>query len=1350
MLQDQSGSKNTNAQIDAASGLPAQLIGDPRRQAVPSIGGTVYQAWRSIEGWLRLRDVDEVIYVEGAEDFDLVKAGDAITVQVKRMDTSISLGMEKGQEPLHNFWTTKHNNPQKRVEFHYVTTAKVAVEKDALFGGLAGIDAWRVAQTNSEYAAKIATYLLRKLPSKTQLAKFLTDSSREEIQEQLIRRFHWLTEQPDIEVVKRSVDDRIAALLAGRGRSTNHVERVRKYLESRHWEIVLQTNSAERVLTFGELLRQVEAATTAYIPVPLERLPDLLSATYPARGLLALLLEKTPLPPEPLLRRPALTQRLKDIVEQRRPVLLIGTVHKGKTTIAQLVANALCPNAPWVNLTGRSAEQADSLFLAIAAKIDEGEFPPLLVVDDLEVTATAQRTYKDSLRLLIHRLRDSGRGLILTARGSSSDAVIASELGRIEVFDIPELAADELRALCVENGCADDLAGTWAALLTMATGGHPKLVQVRIAELNSRRWPKPSTADLTQTSSGVASAKQVARRMLSESLPDSAAEFVYTLAECSTLIDRSTAIRIGESIQGIANAGDVLDRVIGTWLERILGTWIRATTLIKGVGSEIWSEGRRKNVHIRIHDALAAKSPLDPSEGAALLFHAYFGGDPRRLALTSMKLQLVDDREAKREVERHLLWLPYVSLEPAARIVEDPLAAASLRSLQFRVACTLGAETLPEICDRWIEDVSRIPHPDAREASTSLLWNSIGAAESLKVPLRLRLLAIKEVNALTGEFRQMVVAGATSVFAGMPPSDGPSEGSMTQMFFLCAERSVNTLEALTFLVDWLDVVATEDIREQFDRMLEWPLAQGLGAFVQTAWAASHDTESDWKRWLPAFDRVTELAKRRNMPGLGWEAAKAKSIVLSEYLESAQEAITALDEAERAFGSSSVLSAQRANVYYQTKDDDKVLAIWNELVSDPQRKKELDRYAYRRAATSAARLSKWTESANIFLEAIAADDRVSPSVAFGFKTDAALSFALAGDLSMATTTLRQAVAESPPEARRDGNSQWEALQRAASEVCRVIERMLGRSLNSEKRIEPGYASTPALSVPEAQPGQEARSEMLLASVETLAANLGIVDDRTSGLAERLRQSHFGVVRWIATQAAFSLACFGSATTPVVSAFASLVAGLQTMATKDRTQSILLPDSGPAPATAPERAEQFWGLVVAASACIAGDPTEALENWTLEAKRVFGPNSSMTQCFEEILAGASLSQHESYSLIGLSSAPALRRCGAAIRYLVAPPEAQKALRAQLFLMSGVLASGAQVFQPLYNIHIARRFALTWKELAKSPFQFASPRISVPHLLSTISRVEQGRGTLGVLLSSAADGLRETLPDFVKDIA
>src|SRR5690349_10699888 len=136
--------------LGGIAGLPAPLSGDPSRQAVYSLQGTVYQAWWSIDAWLRLTNPDEVIFLEGAEDFDIIKSDTAITVQVKKHTASVSLGTAKAHEVLEHFWTLNCKDPTRLIHYHYLTTSSVATEQDASFDGLKGIEAWRAAQTNPE------------------------------------------------------------------------------------------------------------------------------------------------------------------------------------------------------------------------------------------------------------------------------------------------------------------------------------------------------------------------------------------------------------------------------------------------------------------------------------------------------------------------------------------------------------------------------------------------------------------------------------------------------------------------------------------------------------------------------------------------------------------------------------------------------------------------------------------------------------------------------------------------------------------------------------------------------------------------------------------------------------------------------------------------------------------------------------------------------------------------------------------------------------------------------------------------------------------------------------------------
>ena len=74
-----------DAAVDSATSIASliPLNADTSRQAVPSIRGTVYQAWQSIDAWLRLADDSAAIFLEGAEDFDLVRQDGAVTVQVR-------------------------------------------------------------------------------------------------------------------------------------------------------------------------------------------------------------------------------------------------------------------------------------------------------------------------------------------------------------------------------------------------------------------------------------------------------------------------------------------------------------------------------------------------------------------------------------------------------------------------------------------------------------------------------------------------------------------------------------------------------------------------------------------------------------------------------------------------------------------------------------------------------------------------------------------------------------------------------------------------------------------------------------------------------------------------------------------------------------------------------------------------------------------------------------------------------------------------------------------------------------------------------------------------------------------
>ena len=87
----------------------------------------------------------------------------------------------------------------------------------------------------------------------------------------------------------------------------------------------------------------------------------------------------------------------------------------------------------------------------------------------------------------------AGRGILLTARGDSSDSAVAQDFENVELLEVPEMSSVEIATLCVEHGCPQEIASAWGAIITAWTRGHPKLVQVRLAELSDSRLAKPQS-----------------------------------------------------------------------------------------------------------------------------------------------------------------------------------------------------------------------------------------------------------------------------------------------------------------------------------------------------------------------------------------------------------------------------------------------------------------------------------------------------------------------------------------------------------------------------------------------------------------------------------------------------------------------------------------------------------------------------------------------------------------------------------------------------------------------------------------------------------------------------------------
>ncbi len=1335
---------------------PRELAGDPARQAVASIRGVVYQIWWSIDAWLGLSSSNEVIFLEGAEDLDRIALSGAIAGQVKHEAENLSLNNRRSHEALENFWKLSLRESTRRVEFHYITTASAALERDAQFGGIVGLEAWRIAQTDHEMATRLQTYLTPKLATTSALKAFLNSATPEQVQERLIRRVHWFLNQPGLDSVKQSVDDRLVVRLNQTNVSLSYLGAVRDRLHAFACDVLVRPESAMRRLGLADLLREIDAATTEHVPIPALQYQQFQRALQagafdPGTALLRVMRLPLPQAPVPLLNRTSLVEHVRLRMAERKAVLLTGTVYKGKTTIAQLVANELCPEAWWFPVASRSGIDTDNLLRALATGIADESAPSLVVVDNIDLSPSAHAAYGQALALLVSRATRAGRGLLLTARGESGETAQLSDFAGIEAIDVPELSVEEVQHHCRSNGCPEVLSQGWAAFIRGATGGHPKLVQVRIAELSSKGWPALTSVDITLPSAAITNAKQVARRMLSETVSPETAAFVYTAAEATFPLTRSMLLGLTQAVGGIVNGGDVIDTLQGKWLEQALVGRLSVTPMLKGSAAEVWPLERRQLAHSHIYDAIAGVRSLDVADAAALLFHAYIAHDASRLAHCARILETINEDTISAAVFQQLVWLPYVSLSKGQSFFESqPFVSAMLRQLQFSVANHVDSESLPAILARWTDEISQVPEQEPRANLEVMRSLKLLSNRNPRVPLRSKLAAIGVLSKINGEaanaaeeYGRKFIAQSNGALDSIPAS-----ATSTEFYLSLQAPAVRGLKDLAEVLDWLELDSDAEDRQAFETVLHWPLVNSCGAFVHGAWASHHSSETEWSPTVALLSRAREVARRFGLVQFGSEIAKATSIVQGEHLHDHAAAMQILADAASVFGDTATIREQRVNALFQFGDDSSALAIWDSLISDPEAVKGIDAFAFRRAGICACRLKRWAQAERYFLagSAVSAEFRLIIT-RFGLVVDASHVAALDGRPQRAARMLSDMLTDLPAAAWEDGHEDWESLFRVVNSVCNLIEAVAKQEDISTLSLPFGKASEPGLSFGSSQPNQMLRTQLAIATAGLLASQLGDISPGYRAQLEAIRNSNFPMVRMFAAKAMLAFEFNAGPGAGFVSALAAFERAFNTIASLPDRKQAMQSDGGDSPPTESTLNVEGWFAVFAAGAICCDNPAQAVTAWRDEGLSTWGAGSPVVAALADMSRGLALSNQAARDVASRRVERSIGETFGAALVLVRTPglSPEETFRIQVLLASATVCfSEGLVLQMTYGRALARRFTDAWKKFASSPFLLVSPRVSASALLGSVSAVEQGIGSIRALLAAAAQAVGTELGD------
>ena len=185
------------------------LTADPQRQANDALRGYVYQIWHSVHAWISL-DEDEILYLEGAEDFDQVSDDTATAVQVKDTQHKITLRSQEVNDAISHYWDLQANHPDLSVKFRFLTRSKIGAERGNPFGkGQMGLHVWSHCSSDEAAITNISKFLQNEGKISKEVDDFLKKSTPQEIYEQLIEPITWETDSKEASFVEKSISDKL-------------------------------------------------------------------------------------------------------------------------------------------------------------------------------------------------------------------------------------------------------------------------------------------------------------------------------------------------------------------------------------------------------------------------------------------------------------------------------------------------------------------------------------------------------------------------------------------------------------------------------------------------------------------------------------------------------------------------------------------------------------------------------------------------------------------------------------------------------------------------------------------------------------------------------------------------------------------------------------------------------------------------------------------------------------------------------------------------------------------------------------------------------------------------------------
>jgi len=944
------------------------LIGDPKRQAIPALRGFAYQIWQSVYKWVTLEE-DEILFLEGAEDVDVLGPGNAETIQIKDLQKTVTLRSNEILEAMAHFWEHQNKNPERRIIFRFLTTAERGKEVKNPFGDKPGLDYWDDCKRAATNLAPLRDFLKSNENLPKELYDFVDGADDDLLRDRLIRRIEWDTGRQPKEFIEALINKEVSYYGIRLSLHPTESEKVIPHLLKHVWDVVCRENETDRRLEYYDFMRVFENASQVLVSkFEFQRLQQMVAYSsniqsgtltqFPSKfatsesfsdiQLTTTFESPSFIPLERLAKREGFVNKLNDALNAKGIITLKGSTGMGKSILARFVTKVDSRSHwRWIHMREIKAEQIGERLYHEAVLYSHDSLNKNIVIDDLNFSEQSY-LFENAFASLFHAVMSRNGRIIITTQGEiPSRIALLANLSSDSVIEVPPLEENEIEQLAVNHECPNEHLEMWTKIINGTTQGHPQLAHARVRNLQEIGWSIPKDLDSIFGTQSLEKVRKDARNLLRDQLPSKDAKtLAYTLSTLGQPFRRDHVLLLATKTSSINHPGEVFDRLVGPWIERVTDQYYRLSPLLDGAAKEIWPAQKLKELHKATAETLLECKRISMLEVSGILLHGLLGQATGPLIATINSI-VITKKNLPSRIYQELIWLTAFGLEHNQKLFpSNNFVSVCLRMLQFRIAAEADSETAVRIASAWEDEISSIEQPEFKSAAR--LMFILETLIRFQVPFSQKTIISRIIEATHA------IKYARKLFPNV------------EIMHFAIARCDTTKNFEEF------VSAIEEQPSKIQRKLLSQLNGDDGyvgqLLISTIYRKADTQPSEGAKFITACKKMIDLSSFLRLNSLIAALYRAIAVVQGEFLNDKNTALSTLDECQGDLRQKHpVIEDYRATILFQQKKFDDAFSIWQIIL--PNWHKGIDSaraLSYRYAEICAAQLGDWVNASEMAL------------------------------------------------------------------------------------------------------------------------------------------------------------------------------------------------------------------------------------------------------------------------------------------------------------------------------------------------------------------------------------------------